>query len=157
MGPKKILLVCLGNICRSPMAEGVLRAKAMERRLPITTDSAGTSSYHAGEAPDHRAQAAMRRHGIDISDLRARPFTAQDFERFDLLLAMDADNLRDMRKQAPNAALAQKAQLIMDHAPLHPERSVPDPYYGGDLDFEHVYGMLDEACENLLNELSAHG
>lgn len=154
MQPTKILLVCLGNICRSPMAEGVLRAKAMERRLPITTDSAGTSSYHVGEAPDHRAQAAMRRHGADISDLRARAFVSEDFERFDLLLAMDADNLRDMRKQAPSAALAHKAQLIMDHAPQHPERSVPDPYYGGDLDFEHVFSMLDEACDNLLDDLS---
>ncbi|MFT3885526.1 MAG: low molecular weight protein-tyrosine-phosphatase [Flavobacteriales bacterium] len=157
MGPKKILLVCLGNICRSPMAEGVLRAKALERRLSITTDSAGTSSYHAGEAPDRRAQAAMRRHGIDISDLRARPFVPEDFERFDLLLAMDADNLRDMRKQAPSAALAQKAQLIMDHAPEVPERAVPDPYYGDDRDFEHVFTLLDQACDNLLDGLNGHG
>jgi protein-tyrosine phosphatase len=154
MEPKKILLVCLGNICRSPMAEGVLRAKAMERRLPITTDSAGTSDYHTGESPDRRAQAAMKRQGIDISDLRARPFVEADFERFDLLLAMDANNLRDMLRHAPNDELAKKAILIMDHAPLHPERSVPDPYYGSDRDFDHVYGMLDEACNNLLDQLA---
>jgi protein-tyrosine phosphatase len=154
MGPKKILLVCLGNICRSPMAEGVLRAKAMERRLPITTDSAGTGDYHVGEPPDLRAQAAMQRQGIDISDLRARQFTALDFQHFDLILAMDAHNLRDIVRLAPNAELAKKARAIMEHAPAHPERSVPDPYYGTDADFDRVYAMLDEACDNLLDGLT---
>lgn len=153
MQPKKILLVCLGNICRSPMAEGILRAKAMERRLPITTDSAGTSDYHVGDAPDPRATAAMQRHGIDISDLRGRQFRADDFRRFDRLYAMDADNLRNMLRLAPDAELARKARLIMDHAPELPERSVPDPYYGGDESFEHVYAMLDTAFDHLLDEL----
>lgn len=153
MGPKKILLVCLGNICRSPMAEGVLRAKAMERRLPITTDSAGTGDYHVGEAPDRRACAAMACKGIDITDLRARQFTALDYRDFDLILAMDANNLRDIQRLAPDTGLAKKARLIMDHAPAHPERSVPDPYYGGDSGFDEVYAMLDVACDNLLDEL----
>lgn len=157
MEPKKILVVCLGNICRSPMAEGILRAKAKERGLPITTDSAGTSDYHVGDAPDKRAIASMKRHGIDISDLRGRQFKARDYADFDLLFAMDADNLRNMLKLSPDVEHARKVKLIMDHAPQHPERSVPDPYYGGDAGFEHVYNMLDEAFENLLNELEHHG
>jgi protein-tyrosine phosphatase len=153
MRPKKILLVCLGNICRSPMAEGVLRAKAMERRLPVTTDSAGTSDYHVGETPDGRAQAAMRRRNIDITDLRARQFTAQDLDRFDLVLAMDSENLRNMRALADNAERAAKVRLMMDFAPHHPLRNVPDPYFGGDDGFDEVYTMLDQACDALLDEL----
>lgn len=148
----KILLVCLGNICRSPMAEGVLRHLAKQRGLVIETDSAGTGDYHVGEAPDHRAQAAMLRTGIDISDLRARQFTAEDFDRFDLLFAMDADNLQNMLRLAPSPELARKASLIMDRAPGHPQREVPDPYFGGDEGFDEVHAMLNEACERLLDD-----
>lgn len=146
-------MVCLGNICRSPMAEGVLRHLARERGIGIETDSAGTGDYHVGEAPDRRAQAAMRRKGIDISDLRARQFTGADFEDFDLLFAMDADNLRNMQRLAPSQAHAAKAVLIMDHAPDHVLREVPDPYYGADKDFDEVHDMLVEACTNLLNDV----
>jgi len=149
----KIITVCLGNICRSPMAEGILRHLANERGLEITTDSAGTSHYHTGEAPDRRAQAAMLRHGINIADLRARQFRAQDFEEFDLLLAMDADNLRNMHALAPNAKAASKAVLIMDYAPAHPERQVPDPYFGGDEGFDAVFAMLTEAINSLLDHV----
>ena len=149
----KILMVCLGNICRSPMAEGVLRHLAHERGIEVETDSAGTGDYHVGEAPDRRAQAAMRRNGIDISDLRARQFVATDFDRFDVLLAMDADNLRNMHRLAPSPAHAAKAVLIMDHAADHPLREVPDPYYGGDEDFDDVHDMLMEACTNLLDHV----
>lgn len=147
----RILLVCLGNICRSPMAEGVLRHLARERGIAITTDSAGTGDYHVGEPPDRRAQAAMRKHGQDISDLRARQFVQADYDRFDLLLAMDADNLRNIRRLAPSPEHASKAMLIMDHTPLHSLREVPDPYYGGDEGFDAVYHMLTEACTNLLD------
>lgn len=147
----RILLVCLGNICRSPMAEGVLRHLARERGIRIVTDSAGTGDYHVGEPPDARAQAAMLRNGLDISDLRARQFEKADFDRFDLLLAMDADNLRNMRRLAPSPEHASKAMLIMDHAPAHPLREVPDPYYGGDEGFDTVYRMLIQACGNLLD------
>lgn len=157
MEPKKILMVCLGNICRSPMAEGVLRAKAMERRLPVTTDSAGTSGFHTGESPDPRAQKAMRASGIDISDLRARELSEEDFHLFDLLLVMDQENLDNALVLAPDAALAQKVKLMMDYAPAHPEREVPDPYFGGDEGFMHVHRMLDVACDNLLDELFPHG
>lgn len=149
----RILLVCLGNICRSPMAEGVLRHLARERGIAITTDSAGTGDYHVGEAPDRRAQAAMRRRGMDIADLRARQFVRADYDRFDLLLAMDADNLRNMHRLAPSPAHARKAVLLMDHAPEHALREVPDPYFGGDEGFDQVFDMLHEACNNLLDGL----
>jgi len=135
------------------MAEGVLRHLAKQRGLSIETDSAGTGDYHVGEAPDHRAQAAMLRKGIDISDLRARQFTAKDFERFDLLFAMDAENLRNMLRLAPNPELARKASLIMDRVPNHRLREVPDPYYGGDEGFDDVYTMLNEASERLLDDV----
>ncbi len=135
------------------MAEGILRHLAQERGIDITTDSAGTGDYHVGEEPDRRAIAAMERYGIDIGDLRARQFTAADFERFDRILAMDASNLANMLKLAPNAELAAKARLVMDHAPQHPEREVPDPYFGGDEGFDHVYRMLVKACEAILDEL----
>ncbi len=151
--PMRILMVCLGNICRSPMAEGVLRELARKRGLDVRTDSAGTGGYHVGEAPDQRAQSAMLRQHIDISDLRARQFEAADFHRFDLLLAMDAHNLRDMLRLAPDVELAGKARLIMDYAPGHPMREVPDPYYGDDEGFHEVYDMLKEACENLINDV----
>lgn len=149
----RILLVCLGNICRSPMAEGVLRHLAEERGITLETDSAGTSDYHVGEAPDARAQAAMLRQGLDISDLRARQFVQSDFDRFDLLLAMDAENLRNMRRLAPSPEHASKAMLIMDLAPMHALREVPDPYFGGDEGFDDVYRMLMMACGNLLDRI----
>lgn len=149
----KILLVCLGNICRSPMAEGLLRAKAMERRLHITTDSAGTGDSHLGQAPDPRGQAEMRKHGIDISDLRARLFTAKDFERFDLLLAMDHHNLADMKRLAASPALASKAKLMLHWSTLDKGGDVPDPWYGGSEGFAPVYTLLDNAIDGLLNEL----
>lgn len=136
------------------MAEGILRHKARERGLAIHTDSAGTSNYHVGEAPDTRAQAAMRRKGIDISDLRARQFHAADYQRFDLILAMDASNLENMLALAPDAQLAKKARLVMDHAPEHPLRDVPDPYFGGDEGFDAVYQMLSKACDRILDELA---
>ncbi|MBK8583364.1 MAG: low molecular weight protein-tyrosine-phosphatase [Flavobacteriales bacterium] len=149
----KILLVCLGNICRSPMAEGLLRAKVMERRLSITTDSAGTGDSHLGQAPDRRGQAEMKKHGIDISDLRARLFTGKDFERFDLLLAMDSQNLRDMQRLAPSAELAKKAKLMLDWSPTDKGGDVPDPWYGGSEGFVTVYDLLDASIDTLLNEL----
>lgn len=150
----RILTVCLGNICRSPMAEGVLRHLAEQRGLRITTDSAGTGGWHAGEAPDPRAQAAMRRQGIGIGDLRARKVRSSDFADFDLLLAMDQDNLRELHRMTNDPAARAKAVLIMDYAPRHPEREVPDPYYGDDAGFDAVYHQLVEACEGLLDHLA---
>jgi len=153
----RILMVCMGNICRSPMAEGVLRHWVRAKKLNVITDSAGTISNHVGEAPDPRAQAAMRAHGIDISDLRARQVTPSDFQRFDLLLAMDEDNLEYLRSIAPNSEETAKAKLIMDYAPDHSGRSVPDPYYGEQESFEEVYRMLVDACANLITDLQRRG
>lgn len=149
----KILMVCLGNICRSPMAEGILRARAQERGLTVFTDSAGTSDNHVGEAPDPRAQAAMRRHGMDIADLRARQFQADDLHRFDLILAMDASNLRNILRVDRNAASSSKVKLIMDLVPDHPQREVPDPYFGGDEGFDQVHRQLDTAINALLDDI----
>ncbi len=152
----RILTVCLGNICRSPMAEGVLRHRAALEGLTIATDSAGTSRNHVGEAPDPRACKAMQRHGIDISDLRARQLQAMDLARFDLLLAMDKHNLAGIHRLTEDSGLRRKALLIMDHAPQHPLREVPDPYYGDQEGFEAVYRMLDEAVTGLFEHLR-HG
>lgn len=151
--PTRILLVCLGNICRSPMAEGLLRTLAQQRGLAVFTDSAGTGSSHLGQAPDRRAQAEMRMHGMDISDLRARLFTSADFSRFDLLLAMDSRNLADMRRLAPGPDLAAKARLMLDWSSRDKGGDVPDPWYGGQEGFTHVHRLLDEAIGNLLQEL----
>jgi protein-tyrosine phosphatase len=149
----KILLVCLGNICRSPMAEGVLRQLAKEKGIDLEIDSAGTNRYHTGEAPDPRAQAAMKRYGSDIGELRARTIEPADFERFDLLLVMDTSNLKEVRKLAPREHLKDKVRLLMDYAPGFGATEVPDPYYGGDEGFDEVYRMLIAACEGVLEDV----
>ena len=136
------------------MAEGILRQLAHERGLTISTDSAGTSDYHVGEAPDPRAQAAMLRKGMNIGDLRARHFRASDFTEFDLILAMDASNLNNIRALAPTTDLAGKASLVMDHAPWRAEREVPDPYFGGDDGFDYVHAMLTDALQALLKDVA---
>src|SRR5215510_216471 len=134
----RVLFVCLGNICRSPTAEGVLRGLAAREfpRLPLYVDSAGTANYHAGEPPDRRSVAAARRRGYDIASLRARQLAATDFEGFDYVLAMDRGNLAQMQALRPEARGAQVA-LFLNYAQLAQDE-VPDPYYGGVEDFEHV-------------------
>lgn len=150
-----VLFVCLGNICRSPTAEGVFLAIAGRDapHLMVQADSAGTANYHIGAPPDRRSQRAARDRGYDLSALRARQVETGDFERFDLLLAMDESNLRNMQRIAPSRELAQKARLLMDYAPQHKLREVPDPYYGGDEGFDEVYAMVTEACRNLLEDV----
>ena len=148
-----VLMVCMGNICRSPMAEGILRALAKERGIDLLIDSAGTINHHVGEAPDPRAQACMISHGIAITSLRARQVKANDLARFDLVLAMDRDNLADIQRSDVEPALFRKVRLMMDYAPEHPLREVPDPWYGGTEGFEEVYDMLHTACTNLLDEI----
>lgn len=152
----RILLVCMGNICRSPMAHGMVRHRLRELRWQerVTVDSAGTHGYHAGSAPDERAQAATARRGIDISDLRARAVAAEDFTRFDLILAMDEDNLASLREAAA-VEHRQKIHLFMEYAAGDAGRSVPDPYYGGPIGFERVLDMVEEATEGLLQRLQA--
>ncbi len=146
-------MVCLGNICRSPMAEGVLRHLAKEKGIDLQLDSAGTNRYHTGEAPDERAQAAMKRYDLDISDLRARTIEPHDFESYDLILVMDQSNLREVRSLARNEEQKEKVRLLMDYAPGHGANEVPDPYYGGDEGFDEVYSMLVAACEALLEDV----
>lgn len=150
----RILFVCMGNICRSPSAEGVFRHVLNERapELEILIDSAGTHGYHVGERPDARAMAAAKRRGIDISQLRARRVVADDFDQFDLILAMDEENLRDLRSRA-RAERRERIRLLMDFAPTASSRAVPDPYYGGDQGFEEVLDLLEEAADGLLSAL----
>jgi protein-tyrosine phosphatase len=150
----RILFVCMGNICRSPSAEGVFR-HALARRAPhlqVEIDSAGTHDYHVGEAPDARALAAARRRGIDISSLRARRIAADDFERFDLILAMDEENRDELQRRA-HEAYHERIRLMMEYAPSVGRRAVPDPYYGGEQGFEDVLDLLEEAAEGLIDAL----
>ena len=146
---QKILMVCLGNICRSPLAEGILKHKAQEAGLDWTVDSAGTGGWHAGQLPDHRSVMIAKQKGIDITDQRARQFQMLDFEQFDKIFVMDTQNFRDVLRLARTEEHRAKVALIMDQ--IHPgqERSVPDPYHDDD-GFEAVFEMLDGACEAFL-------
>lgn len=155
MNKKRVLFVCLGNICRSPTAEGVLRAIATREfpELPLSIDSAGTANYHVGEPPDRRTVAAARRRGYDLSSLRARQVGAEDFERFDYVLAMDRANLTELERQRPKSALAQLG-LFLDYAPDGGFAEVPDPYYGGIEDFERVLDLCEAGARGLLRQLS---
>lgn len=150
----RILFFCMGNICRSPTAEGVMRARLAEAGLATKVDSAGTHGYHAGEPPDERSQAHALRRGYDLSRLRARQLVAADFERFDLVLAMDDDNLAQAARLCPPAQ-RHKLQLLMAYAPDAGSRVVPDPYYGGPEGFERVLDLVEAGCNGLLAAL--HG
>lgn len=146
-------MVCLGNICRSPMAEGILRAHIEESGIKAIVDSAGTSGYHSGENPDFRAVRTLKKKGIDISGLSARQFTVQDFDDFDYIFAMDSSNLMNILNLARNEADKAKVHLVMNVAEPGKNQSVPDPYYGGMDGFEDVYQMLDKASKEILRKL----
>ncbi len=150
----RILFVCMGNICRSPTAEGVFRRLLVERELDmlIQVDSAGTHDYHVGEPPDPRSVEAARRRGIDLSALRARMVDEADAERFDLIVAMDEQNLSELQRRF-DRALHHRISLMMSYAPDAGRRAVPDPYYGGPRGFEEVLDLLEQAAEGLLNEV----
>lgn len=143
---KKVLFVCLGNICRSPLGEAIFNNKASE--LGMEADSAGTAAYHVGEKPDHRSIAVAKRHGIPI-DSRARKFVVEDFDRFDYILAMDRQNYDDMR-----TLTHEKTDHLFLLREFDPEAKgkldVPDPYYGGDEGFEHVFQMVDRSIDELI-------
>jgi|SRR5690554_1752844 len=143
----KILMVCLGNICRSPLAEGVLKSKI--NRNKVLVDSAGTAAWHSGKLPDTRSIAVAKKHGIDLTDQKARIFSPEDFDRFDYIYVMDQNNYKDVCRLAPNEKAIEKVQLILNE--IYPDQNleVPDPYYGGDHGFEDVYEMLDKACEKI--------
>lgn len=150
----RILFVCLGNICRSPTAEAVVRTLAAREapELTLELDSAGTADYHVGQPPDPRTRAAAARRGYDLSALRARMVEAADFERFDLILAMDRENLKVLRRSAP-AHTHERLRLFLEFAPESAPREVPDPYYGGSNGFEEVLDLVEEATRGLLAHL----
>ena len=140
-------MVCLGNICRSPLAEGILQSKLDANFFSI--DSAGTAAYHIGELPDQRSIAVAKKHGIDISNQKARKFDIKDFIEFDIIYAMDKENYQNICSLAKNNTELQKVKMILDEVNLSQNLSVPDPYYGGDDGFQNVYQLLDEACEKI--------
>ncbi len=154
----KILFVCLGNICRSPAAEGIMRQLVEERHLAhlFTIDSAGIGNWHQGQLPDHRMRRHGQRHGY-LFDHRARQLCRDDFQRFDLLVGMDEENLNAMARLAPDKTSRNKIILMARFLRHHPQyKTVPDPYYGGDSDFETVIALLEDACEGLLDHLTNH-
>jgi protein-tyrosine phosphatase len=152
----RVLFVCLGNICRSPTAEAVFRelARREAAELALHVDSAGTHGYHVGDPPDERAIVAARRRGYDLTALRARVIDAGDFERFDLVVAMDEEVHGRLRRIAPQA-YASRLVLFMDFAPELGRRDVPDPYYGGGAGFEDVLDLVEEGARGLLAKLAA--
>ncbi len=146
----RVLMVCLGNICRSPLAEGILQHKVNSGDLDWEVDSAGTGAWHAGELPDPRSQAVAKKNGIDITNQRARQFTTNDFESFDLIYVMDAENYYNVIKLAQSEDHKQKVMMIMNMAFPNENRRVPDPYYGGPNGFDDVFDMLDVACNAII-------
>ncbi len=151
----KLLVVCLGNICRSPMGEGALRARVERSTLAgrVEVDSAGTAGWHRGKPPDPRAVACARRHGVDIAGLRARPLRSEDFRTFDHIFCADADNLADALALAP-PEFATRASLWLPWAGVEGATAVPDPYYGGEADFERSWALLEAAAEATVQRLS---
>lgn len=138
-------MVCLGNICRSPLAEGILSSKLILRLIFV--DSAGTGAYHIGHQPDDRSIVVAKNYGIDISKQRARKFQVTDFDIFDIIYVMDENNLQDILSLTRNNHDKQKVKMILNEIHPNKNKSVPDPYYGGNQEFENVFKMLDEACE----------
>jgi len=150
----RVLFVCMGNICRSPTAEGVFRFHAEQAGLAgrLHIDSAGTHAYHSGEPPDRRARAAAERRGMSLEGIRARRVSADDYDCFDYIIAMDQDNLERLREEAPEEHLARLC-LFLEFGDVD-ETEVPDPYYGGSAGFERVLDLVEEASRGLLETLS---
>jgi protein-tyrosine phosphatase len=149
----RVLFVCLGNICRSPLAEAAFRAEATRLGLDAEADSAGTGGWHHGEPPDRRAIAAAARNGVDISHLRARKVERADFERFDHVVALDSENLADLEALRPAGSRA-RLSLMLDHAPGREGQPVADPYYGGDDHFDATWRDVSEAARGLVRMLA---
>jgi protein-tyrosine phosphatase len=154
LAERRVLFVCMGNICRSPTAEGVLKKLLVERApgLDVQVDSAGTHGYHTGDAPDARACRAAERRGVDLKGLRARQVTAADFGHFELVLAMDEQNRAFLLEACPVEYRA-RVRLFLEFAPHLTRREVPDPYYGGSTGFEHVLDLVEEAAAGLIEHL----
>jgi len=148
---KKILVVCMGNICRSPTGEAILRAKSEQLNIPVAVDSAGTIGYHQGNPPDARSKAAGEKRGYSFKGIRSRKVVVTDFEDFDLILAADRDNLSDLEAQCPQH-LKHKLNLFLEFGDSGYDE-IPDPYYGGDKGFELVLDLIEEASERVLRSL----
>jgi protein-tyrosine phosphatase len=152
----KILMVCLGNICRSPLAEGILKHKVKKAGLDWVVESAGTNGYHVGEAPHHLSQKVARLNGIDICDQKARRFVAEDFDRYDKIYALADDVLDDIKRIAKNKFSPTKVDLFMNE--LYPGKNmdVPDPWYGPEPGYHEVYKMIDEVCDKIIEKNLHH-
>lgn len=153
--PMKVVMVCLGNICRSPLADGLLRKKVAQAGLDVEVDSAGTAAFHVGNPPDMRMQATAKSKGCPINELRARQFVVEDFNRFDRIFVMDQSNRRNVLSLARNSEDESKVEMILNLSHPNQDFEVPDPYYGGDHGFLEVYQLLDEATDVLMNELTS--
>jgi len=149
----KILMVCLGNICRSPLAEGILKSKLQQDAFQV--DSAGTSNYHIGELPDKRSIDVAKKNGLDITHQRGRQFILEDFDAFDLIYAMDSSNYQNITKLARQPQDIAKVKLILEEIPNYNLNDVPDPYYGGSNGFDNVFEMLDLACAHISTKISS--
>ena len=150
----RLLMVCLGNICRSPLADGILRKKIRESGLEIEVDSAGTSSYHIGDPPDSRMSETAKKFGISIEDLTARQFVVSDFDQFDLIYAMDTSNYTNILSLARNDKDVSKVKLILNESHPGQDLNVPDPYYGGDQGFIDVFKLLDKATDVIMKNIT---
>lgn len=150
----KILMVCLGNICRSPLAEGILKSKADSSEVFV--DSAGTAGYHVGSLPDPRSIQVAQTHGIDLSDQRCRKFAQKDFKDFDTIFVMDKSNYADVISMAKTPEEREKVKLLLEEVNLGISE-VPDPYYGGTDGFEYIYGLIQQACEAIIKKLKDGG
>ena len=145
----RVLMVCLGNICRSPLAEGILKSKVGPNTI---VDSAGTAGYHIGNPPDSRSIAVAKKYGIDISDQVCRKFSPKDFDTHDIIYAMDKDNYQNIIQLSTKSEHTNKVRLLLSETNGN-EQEVPDPYYGGTDGFEHIFQMIDTACDHIVNRL----
>ena len=147
----KILMVCLGNICRSPLAEGILSSKG--KHLNIEVDSVGTAGYHVGKKPDIRSIEIANKYAIDLNQQRARQFSRADFDEFDIIYAMDTNNYAHLISLASSETERNKIRMILNEINPNAYQSVPDPYYGGDNGFQDVYNMLEKACDKIIQDI----
>jgi protein-tyrosine phosphatase len=148
----KILMVCLGNICRSPLAEGILKHKAKQAGLEWEIDSAGTGNYHIGSAPHHLSQKVAKLKGVDICDQQARQFRKEDMLYFDKIYVMDSNNYNDVRRMSKELWNESKVDLLLNELYPHKNMNVPDPWFGGEEGFHEVYAMIEEACDAIIKK-----
>jgi protein-tyrosine phosphatase len=151
---QKILFVCLGNICRSPLAEGIMLKLISDKNLSIEIDSAGTSNFHVGETPDYRTVLNAKKHDVDLTPLKARQFSEKDFNKFDTIYVMDKSNMTNVLALAKNKEQEQKVELFLNALFPNQNREVPDPYFGGEEGFEDVFNLVYSTCEKMIEKYS---